>query len=280
MFELEFQDTEFSDVLQPNIFAAPSRDPRLQPREPIRSQPPSLFTPKPPEPSKTGGFTFSLNRPLKTTEVPNVFASDLNRNALEQEKRKHQEKVQEEEERKRQEEIRRRNEEAAEKRKLEMERLRRQEEEMRRKEEEERLRRERLLEEERRRKDEEMRRKLAEMEKRRREAEEERKKQEIKDTVYDVVNQMVERVVTNLREEALRRIREKIKQRMLLRLCRKWRWTTANRVKKRKALDCKPIFVHTRTLAECAQDFHAKSESLTLSDIKRYVRVNNVAKNY
>lgn len=276
-------NTAFSDVLQPNIFAATSRDPRLQPREPIKTQPPNLFAPKPPEPPKTGGFTFSLNRPLKTTtDVPNIFASDLNRDALEQEKRKHQDealKAQEEEERKRQEENRRRNEEAAEKRKLEMERLRRQEEEMRRKEEEGRLRRERLLEQERRRKDEEMRIKLVEMEKRRREAEEERKKQEIRNTVYDMVDQMVEGVVTKLREEALRRIRNKIKQRTLLKLCRKWRWTTANRVKKRKALDCKPTFVHTRTLAECAQDFHAKSESLTLSNMKRYVRVN-LAKNY
>ncbi|XP_066262482.1 protein xmas [Euwallacea similis] len=294
---------------QTNIFASSAtnnRDPRLQHREQVFN-PTNIFATKEPQKNseipKKGGFSFVLNCPTATTEVPNIFPSDYKRVGLIQpleqmsefEKRKQEEEEQrrkvEVEERKRaeqevrrwNEEIRRKNEEAAEKRRLEAERIKQEverklkeeaekkvREEQERVERERRLERERQLEEERKRQEEEMRRRLAEMEQRRKEAEEERKRLEIEFTVRSVVTKMVEAVDLKLRHDALKRISGNIKRRSLIRICQKWRSVTVSRMKKRKAFDCRPTFVNTKSVNECARDFQAKSQKSALSDMKRY----------
>ncbi|KAL1497614.1 hypothetical protein ABEB36_008544 [Hypothenemus hampei] len=231
---------------------------------------------------KRGGFTFVLNRPLKT-EVPNIFAiqseshhdaKDKSEIKMDQTKKEEEIKRVQEEVKRLNEEIRRKNEEAAKNRRLEAERLKREEEEKRKQEELHKKEQERIKQElfkaEKARQEQEMKKRLAEMERKRKQIEETKKNAEIKEIVKVVVNKMIDTIELNIREQTLQRIRENIKKRTQIRFCRKWHSITVKRMKKRKALDCNPTFVHTRSVTECAQDLYSQTQDLVLSNMKRY----------
>ncbi|XP_050297834.1 uncharacterized protein LOC126737128 isoform X2 [Anthonomus grandis grandis] len=286
---------------KPNIFA--QKDPRLQGKSVFGTEPraSNIFAQKPTESPKKGGFAFVLNRPAnkQSSQPVNIFAlsgqskkeeqarleTEKQQNlaeleALEKEKVRLQEEIEKELKRE-QEEHRRKVEEAAEKRRAEAEAEKRREEEIKRREEEERRERERILEqerlererraaEERRRQEEERQIRLEEEKIRRKEEEERLKNLEIQLTVKTIVTKMVETVDLKIRQETIKRIRENIKRRSVLAIGKKWHSIASKRVKKRKALDCNPIFVHTKTVEQCAKDLQSKSQTLALSNMKRY----------
>ncbi|CAG9767433.1 unnamed protein product [Ceutorhynchus assimilis] len=237
-----------------------------------------------------GGLVSNFEKEREENELEKL---ELERSRLQEEIR--QEMAREEQERQEQEsiqrkneEIRLRNEEAAERRRLEAERLKHEEIERSKRLEQERIEREwqaeqermeqaRRLEKEKRRREEEIRRQelehkrmQAELEEKRKKEEERQRNLEIQRTVTSVVYKMVETVDLKIRQDTLNRIRQNIKRRFLIKMCEKWRSMTIKRVKKRKAMDCNPVFVHTKSVTECARGVKSKSQDLALSEIKRF----------
>ncbi|XP_019754151.2 uncharacterized protein LOC109533306 [Dendroctonus ponderosae] len=274
-------------------------DPRTQPKAPnltetfASSQPKNIFGGSNQEhptafPSK-GGFTFELNRPLKSDVInptivqhtdkvidgelnidtdTKVSAEELLKIEMEK-KRQEQKKAQEELEKRYKEEQqaeRKRQEQIEKQRQLEQQRI-----DKKKRLEEDRVRREKQVEQERKQKVEQLKKLQNEIkEKQKREQEEKERNLEIQKTVKSVVNKMVETVDLKLRQETLKKIKTNIKRRYLISICKKWRNIANRKMKRRKALDCNPIFVHSKSVAECAKDLHSSSQELALSNIKRY----------
>ncbi|KAJ8922913.1 hypothetical protein NQ315_001455 [Exocentrus adspersus] len=140
-------------------------------------------------------------------------------------------------------------------RELEMEKL-----------EQKRIEEQKLKEVKRRKQEEALKRKMEELKK-----EEQRLKQiQIHRTVKSVLEALVDNVDKKLRIDRLQEIRQKIQNRSVLEVMRKWRQVVSRNKKKRKALDCTPVWMDTRTLDESAKELHTASQELTLKLRKRY----------
>ncbi|XP_060522583.1 protein xmas isoform X2 [Cylas formicarius] len=276
-------------IFTKNIFSEPAKN-NIEPTKF------NIFTQKdtPTEKSKSGGFNFTLVKKTPTNDGKSLFpfsftppvglvekrkrkieemertqneedikVLELQRQRLKEEILKETEK--EEEERKRQEEKRKKIEEAAEKIKLEMELKKKQEmkeiEEQNRKKREE----EQKLKELQKKLEEELVRKKQQIQ-----LQERQKNLEIQNTVNLLVKEMLKKVDEQMREEKLSKIKRSIHNRFLLTLCHRWRNAAIRKIKKRKALDCGPVWLNSRDATECARELHMESQELTLSLAKRY----------
>ncbi|XP_018570811.1 germinal-center associated nuclear protein [Anoplophora glabripennis] len=214
---------------------------------------------------KKGGFHFDL--PVTTLQQikPNVLSAPIQtpqpfRQKIDvppppvtsvAENLKELEKKKEEEERER---VRR-----------EKEQLRKQEAEKKRlakkKKEEEKLRMIKKQKQE-----EELRRRMEQL----RKEEEYRKNKEIHDTVGSILRNIVKEVDDKICLERLRDIKQKMRDRTLLRIVHKWQQIVLKNKRKRKAMDCSPVWVNTKTLEQCAEELYTTSQELTLKLRKRY----------
>ncbi|VEN34561.1 unnamed protein product [Callosobruchus maculatus] len=222
----------------------------------------SFEVPKPQvqEPSsvpKKGGFSFPLpttiplptavSKPFATKAVLPVVPS-VDTKQLEEEKRK-----------KELEELRRKEEEL--KRKLELEKKMLEEQKAK---EEERLRQLKKKKQE-----ESLKRKMEELE-RELEREQQRKEIEIKTIVAEVLNTLVDTVDETDRKEKLETLKQKIKHRLAAKVIKQWQNIVLRNKRKRKAMDCSPVWINTKTLKQEAEELHTSSQDLTLALKKRY----------
>jgi hypothetical protein len=165
--------------------------------------------------------------------------------------------------------------EVDEKRVEEESKRRRDEEEKRKKEEE--IKREELrkrLEQERKRLEEAkalaVKKKMIE-EQQKRIQEERRKNVEIKAAVSNLIDELLSSVEEEVKRVTLGEISRRMRERRLRRVIAKWRENT-RRKRKRKAIDFNPSWCSTMTVREEAEELSTKSQSLTVSNIKRYKR--------
>ncbi|XP_030758644.1 uncharacterized protein LOC115884268 [Sitophilus oryzae] len=281
-----------------NIFTASNLSKPPDVKIPAIEPTPNIFAEKVTQPPKTetkmGGFQFNL-KPQKTSEVPNIFAlrfkttppqiednktkmidpkPDENATQLKEEESELDEdeetemdedleRMEDERRRKEEEENQRKIEEEQIRRRLEVERRKREEEERRMREEKRRIAEEkRILEEERKRKEREL--------ERQKEIEEKQRQMEIKRSVKLVLKELIDQVDQGIKDAALNRIKTNIRNRIVLKVFRKWRTIVLRRKKKRKAMDCIPIWVNDKDVSQCAKDFYSKTQDLTLSYMKRY----------
>lgn len=100
--------------------------------------------------------------------------------------------------------------------------------------------------------------------------EEQLKVKKINNTVKNVLNSLVDQVENKIREEKLYEINEKIQRRKLIKIIAKWRFNVSKNKRKRKAIDCSPIWINKKTLEQSAKELHTSSQKLTLNLMKRY----------
>lgn len=148
--------------------------------------------------------------------------------------------------------------------------------ERKRLEEEEAAARRYKIEEDRKRKKEEHQKKLEEQ-RRKQEAERKhleqcrRKKElEIKSAVFDVMQDLVVKVESKVREDKLRSISNRFRLRRASFYFNKWRHCVLINKRKRKAIDQWPIWVNWTTLREEASELHMKNQEESLKYMKRY----------
>lgn len=115
-----------------------------------------------------------------------------------------------------------------------------------------------------RRKQQEFQRKMEEMRK------QEMLEKEISDTVRDVLNELTTAVDNQICNEKMSILRNNIQKRRVLRMFKKWRDVIRKNQRKRKAMDCSPVWINTKTLSQSASELRTPSQDLTLALIKRY----------
>nr|CAI5856118.1 unnamed protein product [Callosobruchus analis] len=142
-----------------------------------------------------------------------------------------------------------------EKRKRDLEEFRKREEELKKKLEHEK----RVMEE-----------KKAKEEERELEMEKQRKEIEIRTIVAEVVSTLVEAVDEIHRKEKLEALKQKIKNRLTAKVIKQWQNIVLRNKRKRKAMDCSPVWINTKTLKQEAEELHTSSQDLTLALKKRY----------
>nr|CAH7759709.1 unnamed protein product [Callosobruchus chinensis] len=206
---------------------------------------------------KKGGFSFPLPTtiPLPTT-VSKPFAAkavlpvipSVNMKQLEEEKRRRE-----------LEELRKKEDVLKKKLELEKKLL----EEQKAKEEE------RLLRLKKKKQEEALKRKMEEIE-RELEMEKQRKEFEIKTIVEEVLNTLVETVEEMQMKEKLEALKQKIKNRLASKVIKQWQNIVLRNKRKRKAMDCSPVWINTKTLKQEAEELHTSSQDLTLALKKRY----------
>ncbi|XP_072379347.1 uncharacterized protein xmas [Diabrotica undecimpunctata] len=239
--------------------------------------------------SKLGGFKFDLVLPSKQNEADLVPEPDPTTVLEIQEQRKRDEeelfKKQEEErlryiEEQKKLEMQRLAEQKRldlqrEQKQLELKRLHEQrrlelmriEEEKRREELEEALREEKRLREiKKQRQEEELRRRLEEI----RKEEEQLKEMEIKSDVKNLINSLVDKVDHLIRQQRLIAIKENMERRLVLKIFCEWKTNASKNRRKRKAIDCSPLWINTKTLEQSAHELSVSSQDLNLTLMKRY----------
>ncbi|CAG9856572.1 unnamed protein product [Phyllotreta striolata] len=199
------------------------------------------------EPPKPGGFAFHLNEPpVKPLPTPNLPSIDELQREEEEEKRRVEEETRRLVELEKREELKRREEKEKLEAKLSEERKLREQEE-------EKLRR------------------INEMKETERLKEKERlRDKEIKDSVKKVLNNLVGEVDEMIRFEKLEAIKARVQKRLLLRMVGMWKNRILKNKRKRKAVDCGPMWFSKKSLQQSAEELHIDSQNLTLNLMKRY----------
>uniref|UniRef100_A0A6P7GZU6 Uncharacterized protein LOC114345069 n=1 Tax=Diabrotica virgifera virgifera TaxID=50390 RepID=A0A6P7GZU6_DIAVI len=239
---------------------------------------------------KLGGFKFDLVVPSKQNESAELtpqpdpttmleIQEQRNREEEELFKKQEEERLRYIEEQKRLElqklEEQKRLVLQREQKKLELKRLHEQkrlellriEEEKRREQLEEALREEqRLREIKKQRQEEELRRRLEEI----RKEEEQLKEIEIKAEVRSVINSLVGKVEHLIQQERLIAIRKNMERRLVLKIFCEWKTNASKNKRKRKAIDCSPLWINTKTLEQSAHELSVSSQDLNLTLMKRY----------
>ncbi|KAL3273963.1 hypothetical protein HHI36_015385 [Cryptolaemus montrouzieri] len=126
---------------------------------------------------------------------------------------------------------------------------------------------EREMAEKRRKDEEEQKKKLIEEQQR----EIERKKlREITLTINKLIPIILEKVEIQVRTEKLEELKKKMRKRFLLNVFQMWRKSAIKMKKKRKAIDCSPVWLCTRSPQQEASELRTESQNLTLKYMKRY----------
>lgn len=209
---------------------------------------------------KKGGFHFDLPKMIQVTTAPRTFTAPIQptphifapiseATSLIEDLNEIQRKKEEESER-----VRR---EVEKQRKQEMKRKQLEE----RKREEERLKRIKKQKQE-----EELRRRMEELKR----EDEHQKNMEIRNVVGSVLRTIIKEIDDKVCSEQLEKIRRKIQERMMLGVIRKWRQIVLKNKRKRKAMDCSPVWINTKTLEQSAKELFTASQELTLKLRKRY----------
>ncbi|KAF7282533.1 hypothetical protein GWI33_002567 [Rhynchophorus ferrugineus] len=98
----------------------------------------------------------------------------------------------------------------------------------------------------------------------------ENEKKIIANAVRSVLNELVDSVEETVKTAVLNKIKVNIKNRIINKVLQRWKFFTQRRLKRRKAMNCIPIWVHDKDVGQCAKELHSKSQDLTLSYMKRY----------
>lgn len=93
---------------------------------------------------------------------------------------------------------------------------------------------------------------------------------EIKNCVKDLLTSLIIQIDAQFREKRLREIEENRERVLLKRVFQEWKKSASRNVRKRKAVDCSPIWINTKTLTQSADELHVNSQELTLALMKRY----------
>lgn len=118
--------------------------------------------------------------------------------------------------------------------------------------------------------EEKQRQQRAEQERRRRELLEKQRLAEIKTAVTETVNHLLDTVVEQVKNRKLQELAQKMNNRKAGRCLKIWRETVRKRQQKRKAVDYCFAWLMPRTAKEEAAELQTTSQSLVLSDMKRY----------
>ncbi|KAG5891307.1 hypothetical protein JTB14_002868 [Gonioctena quinquepunctata] len=146
--------------------------------------------------------------------------------------------------------------------KRKLEELKRQEElEILKKNEEEKLK-----ELKRKKQQEELKKRMVKLQK----EEEMAKELEIINTVKNVMESIITKVESDICNEKIEALNGRIKNRILKKILKSWHTTVLSNKRKRKAIDCSPVWVNTKTLKQSAEELHTSSQDLTLQFMKRY----------
>lgn len=124
------------------------------------------------------------------------------------------------------------------------------------------------------------RRRMIEMKKKKQEEELQRRLDELRKEkamlnkkIHVEVKAILEHIVIEVDEKIRRQkvmmFKRKVQDRKMLIIVNRWRKLVVKR-RKRKAVDCTPVWIDTHTPKEMANELHTPSESVTLSLIKRY----------
>ncbi|XP_056635223.1 uncharacterized protein LOC130444197 [Diorhabda sublineata] len=93
---------------------------------------------------------------------------------------------------------------------------------------------------------------------------------EIRNCVKNLLSSIVIEIDKQFREKRLREIKENRERLLLKRIFREWKIGASKNSRKRKAVDCSPIWINTKTLRQSADELHVDSQEMTLALRKRY----------
>lgn len=96
--------------------------------------------------------------------------------------------------------------------------------------------------------------------------------EKLKSTVKTLLNELVIKVENKILNEKLMELKLKAEKRLTLKMIKRWRENILKRKRKRKAIDCGPIFASWKDLKQEANELHTNSQELTLNLRKRYKR--------